>query len=163
MKIQIVTTGGTIDKVYFDAASEYSIGESLIADMFDESNVTIDYEVLNLFRKDSLDLTDEDRRLIHRTVAESEVERIIVTHGTDTMIETAQALEDVPGKVIVLTGSLTPARFKHSDAAFNVAVAVAAVQCLDASVYIAMNGKIFSPENVRKNRELNRFEKIEPD
>jgi len=160
MKIQVLTTGGTIDKVYFDAKSDYEVGSSMIREIFEESNVTLDYAIRELMHKDSLELTDDDRREIRRAVEESEAERIVVTHGTDTMIETARALEGVPGKVIVLTGSLSPARFKNSDAVFNVAAAVAAVQCLPPGVWLVMNGRIFSPGNVRKNRDANRFEEI---
>ncbi|MGH2570170.1 MAG: asparaginase domain-containing protein [bacterium] len=161
MKIQILTTGGTIDKVYFDAKSQYEVGQSVIREIFQESNVTLDYVVRELLHKDSLDLTDDDRASIRRAVEESPVDRVVVTHGTDTMIETARALQGVRGKVVVLTGSLSPARFKNSDAVFNVAAAVAAVQCLPPGVYLAMNGRIFTPDNVRKNREENRFEEIE--
>jgi L-asparaginase len=161
MRIEIITTGGTIDKVYFDAKSEYEVGRSVITEIFDESNVTLDYGVRELMHKDSIELNDDDRRLIRQAVEHSPAERIVVTHGTDTMIETAKALHGVSGKVVVLTGSLTPARFKYSDAIFNVAVAVAAVQCLPHGVYLAMNGRVFSPDNVRKNREENRFEEID--
>jgi L-asparaginase len=163
VKIQIITTGGTIDKVYFDATSAYEVGQSVIREIFEESNVTLDYAVRELMHKDSLDLTDEDRRAIRRAVEESPAECVVVTHGTDTMIETAKVLRGVPAKVVVLTGSLSPARFKNSDAVFNVAAAVAAAQCLPPGVYLAMNGRIFTPDNVRKNREANRFEEIEAD
>ena len=160
MKILIVTTGGTIDKVYFDVHDYYKIGESQIAEILEESNVTVGYEVVTLFRKDSLELTDEDRALIRQTVEANGHERVVVTHGTDTMVETAKVLEGVPEKTIVLTGSLSPARFKSSDAVFNVGCALAAVQCLPPGVYIAMNGRVFSSHNVRKNREQNRFEEV---
>jgi L-asparaginase len=161
MKIQFLTTGGTIDKVYFDDRSEYEVGVSQIHEILRGASVAIDYDVREVLQKDSLHLTDEDRRLVRAAVEESVPNRVVVTHGTDTMVETAQALKRIPGKVIVLTGSLIPARFKHTDAEFNVAVAVAAVQCLDPGIYIAMNGRVFSPDNVRKNRERNCFEEVE--
>jgi len=161
MKILIVTTGGTIDKVYFDAKSDYEIGESQIPQILAESHVTVDYEMVNLLRKDSLELTDEDRALIRRTVEESDRDRVVVTHGTDTMVETGKALEGILGKTIVLTGSLSPARFRNSDAVFNVGMAVAAAQSLPPGVYLAMNGRIFSPQHARKNREANRFEETD--
>lgn len=161
MKIQIITTGGTIDKVYFDAKSHFEVGQSVIREIFEESNVALDYTVRELMHKDSLDLTDGDRALIRRAVEESPADRVVVTHGTDTMIETAKVLQRVTGKVVVVTGSLSPARFKNSDAVFNVASAVAAVQCLPPGVYLAMNGRIFTPDNVRKNRDENRFEATE--
>ena len=157
-KVHIITTGGTIDKVYFDAKSEFEVGESEVPEILERSNVTRPFEVTNLLRKDSLDLTDDDRALIRRAVAESPHAWVVVTHGTDTMVQTAELLEGVPDKTVVLTGSLVPARFRDSDAAFNVAVAFAAVQCLPPGVYVAMNGRIFDPSHARKNREANRFE-----
>lgn len=160
MTLQIITTGGTIDKVYFDANSEFEVGESEVPQILRNSNVTLPFEVVNLLRKDSLDLTDEDRELIRRTVESRPGTQVVITHGTDTMVETARALAGIEGKTIVLTGSLKPARFRDSDAVFNVAAAVTAVQCLPAGVYIAMNGRVFRPDRVRKNRELNRFEEI---
>jgi L-asparaginase len=159
--VRIVTTGGTIDKVYFDASSEYEVGESHVPDILRESNVTREWAVTNLLRKDSLDLTEEDRALIRRTVETAEEDRIVVTHGTDTMVDTARALKGIPGKTIVLTGSLHPARFKTTDAVFNVAAAFTAAQTLPPGVYLAMNGRIFPPDRVRKNRERNRFEEPE--
>jgi len=160
MDVKIFTTGGTIDKVYFDAQSTYEVGDPQIVDILREANVTIDWELETLFRKDSLDLTDEDRAVIVEKVRQESCPRILITHGTDTMIETAKALQGIPGKTIVLVGSLSPARFKSSDAEFNIGFALAAVQTLPSGVYIAMNGRIFHPDRVRKNREANRFEPI---
>lgn len=156
--IHILTTGGTIDKVYFDAKSDYEIGDPQIADILRSVNVQIDYQVHTLFRKDSLDLTDEDRREIVSFVSAMTADRILITHGTDTMVQTANELKQVPEKTIVLVGSLSPARMKASDAEFNAGFALAAVQALTAGVYIAMNGRIFNADHVRKNREMNRFE-----
>jgi L-asparaginase len=158
MTVQIFTTGGTIDKVYYDAKSEYEVGEPQIVAILDEAGVTIDYDVTTLLRKDSLDLTDEDRALIHEHVRRSPCDQILITHGTDTMVQTARALQDIDGKTIVLVGSLTPARFKASDAEFNIGFALAAVQTLPPGVYVAMNGCVFDPDSVAKNRAENRFE-----
>lgn len=158
MELKILTTGGTIDKTYFDAKSEYEVGDPQIIDILREANVSIAYDVEILLRKDSLDLTDEDRALIHERVAALNERRVLITHGTDTMVDTALALRDLPGKTIVLVGSLSPAQFKDSDAVFNIGFAVAAVQILPPGVYIAMNGRVFDPLRVRKNREANRFE-----
>lgn len=158
MDIQIFTTGGTIDKTYFDAKSEYEVGEPQILEILREANVTVAYEVETLLRKDSLDLTDEDRDLIRTRVARATCPRILITHGTDTMVLTAQALQEVEDKTIVLVGSLSPAQFKDSDAAFNIGFSVAAVQALPPGVYIAMNGRLFDPAHVRKNRARNQFE-----
>ena len=162
MPIRILTTGGTIDKTYFDAASAYEVGEPQIADLLREARVTADYEIEVLFRKDSLNLTDEDRAAIARRVREAGEEGVLITHGTDTMAQTAQTLKGISGKTVVLVGSLSPARFKSSDAAFNIGFALAAVQTLPPGVYLAMNGRIFDPEHVRKNRAANRFEPAEP-
>jgi L-asparaginase len=161
MKICIVTTGGTIDKVYFDAKSAYEIGESHVPSILEESNVTIEWEVVNVVRKDSLDLTDADRALIRATIESRSEGRIVVTHGTDTMVETAKVLRGIPGKTIVLTGSLSPARFKSSDAVFNVGMALGVVQIAPEGVWVVMNGRIFDPGKVHKNRDANRFEEVE--
>ncbi|SDZ93327.1 L-asparaginase [Desulfuromusa kysingii] len=158
--IEIITTGGTIDKIYFDAKSSYEIGEPQIENVLREANITIDYRITPLFRKDSLDLSDADRELIKKVVSESAAERIVITHGTDTMIKTAQWLQDVSGKTIVLTGAMQPARFRFTDAIYNIASAITSVQLLPPGVWIAMNGKIFAPASSRKNVAMNRFENI---
>lgn len=160
MKLQIFTTGGTIDKIYFDQKSQYEVGDPQAGGLLQRANVCVDFEVVSILRKDSLDLTDEDRQVILRAVAATPVERIVITHGTDTMIETANVLGNVAGKTIVLTGSMYPARFHDSDAVFNMGSAVIAAQLLDPGVYIAMNGRIFDPQRSCKNIELNRFEEI---
>lgn len=155
----IFTTGGTIDKTYFDAKSSYQVDDPQILVILNEANVTEPYRHETLFRKDSLDLTDGDRAEIVRRVQEDQSDRILITHGTDTMVQTAQAIQvaGAPGKTVVLVGSLTPARFKGSDAAFNVGFAVGALQVLPKGVYVAMNGHIFRPDEVRKSRSRNQF------
>ena len=162
MKIAIVTTGGTIDKVYFDAKSDYKVGEPQIKSILERVGATIEFEVEELFYKDSLDLDDQDRAQIAEAVASKDSDRVIVTHGTDTMVQTAKVLRDRVGdvKTVILVGSLTPARFRETDAEFNIGVAIGAVQSLGPGVYLAMNGRIFDPEGVRKNRAENRFEAI---
>jgi L-asparaginase len=160
MNIKIYTVGGTIDKVYFDRKSAYEVGESNIGEILKEANVNLEYEISSILHKDSLDMTDEDRRLIFNTISSDAHRHIVVTHGTDTMIQTAKKLKAVVGKVIVLTGAMEPARFKHSDAVFNIGGAVAAVQVLKPGAYIAMNGRIFDPDHVKKNLERNRFEDL---
>jgi L-asparaginase len=162
MKIAIVTTGGTIDKVYFDAKSAFQVGESHVPEILRQANVDLEWEVVQLLRKDSLDMTDEDRGILRHVVEARPETRILVTHGTDTMADTARALRGIGGKVIVLTGSLAPARFKWSEAEFNVGMAFAALQTLPPGVWIAMNGRIFEGDRVRKNRERNRFEEAPP-
>jgi L-asparaginase len=160
MTIEIMTTGGTIDKIYFDAKSSYEIGEPQIGDVLREANLTIDYQIVPLLRKDSLDISDSDRELIKKAVIESLAEKIVITHGTDTMIETAKYLQGIAGKTIVLTGAMQPARFRFTDAIYNIASAITSVQLLPEGVWIAMNGRIFDPETSRKNVEMNRFESI---
>ncbi len=158
--ISIYTTGGTIDKVYFDSRSQYSVGEPQIAEILSDANVTIDYRVERLLQKDSLDMTDADRGLIVERVRDTSSNKILITHGTDTMVLTARALDEISGKTIVLVGSLSPARFKESDAVFNIGFAFSAVQALSPGVYVAMNGQIFSPSGVQKNPDKNRFERV---
>jgi len=160
MRLEIFTTGGTIDKIYFDAKSTFEVGEPQILEVLREANLSIDYQVVPLLRKDSLELTDEDRQVVRQAVENSTASHIVITHGTDTMIVTAKALTDIPGKTIVLTGAMQPARFRFTDAVFNVAGAMMAAQILTAGVYIVMNGRVFDPERTRKNIELNRFEEL---
>ncbi len=163
MQIKIITTGGTIDKVYFDRKSDFQIGEPSIVEILKEANVTFSYEVLSVLRKDSLDMTDDDRLLICSKVKTSTQNRIVITHGTDTMIDTAKALQGITGKIIVLTGAMQPAKFRFTDAVFNIGCAVTAVQIMPEGVYITMNGRIFNPENIRKNHIQNCFELLCPD
>lgn len=158
MKLKIITTGGTIDKIYFDAKSEFQVGDPQIREVLKEANVSFDYEITSLLRKDSLDLTDEDRRQICEAVQSSPQRYIVVTHGTDTMIETAKVLKTIPDKVIVFTGAMQPAKFRFTDAVFNIACAITAVQLLPDGVYLAINGRIFDPDRAKKNASLNRFE-----
>lgn len=157
MKIKIITTGGTIDKIYFDKKSEFQIGDPQAKDVLKRANVVVDFEVESIMRKDSLDLTDTDRELILKKVKTDSSKRILITHGTDTMVKTAKAISSVKNKTIVLTGSMYPAEFRESDAIFNIGAAITAVQILTPGVYIAMNGRIFDPNKIRKNIKLNRF------
>jgi len=160
MQLEIFTTGGTIDKVYFDAKSKFEVGEPQILEVLREANLSIEYQVTPLMRKDSLELTDQDREKVRQAVEASTTTRIVITHGTDTMTDTARALSGIAGKTIVLTGAMQPARFRFTDAVFNIASAMMAAQTLDEGVYIAMNGQLFDPEATRKNVEMNRFEAI---
>lgn len=157
-KLRIFTTGGTIDKIYFDAKSEFEVGEPQIGDILREMGVQFPFEITSLMRKDSLDLTDADRALIRDAVAKDPAARVLITHGTDTMTETATVLQGIASKTIVLTGALNPAKFRGSDAIFNIGGAVAAAQTLPPGVYIFMSGRVFDACKVRKNREKNRFE-----
>ena len=163
MTIQIFTTGGTFDKVYFDALSEYQIGEPVVADLLREANVDLDYSVVSLLKKDSLEMTDEDRETIRAAIAASDASRVLLIHGTDTMVDTAKVLSGIEGKTIVLFGAMQPARLRFSDAMFNLGAAFSAVQLLPAGVHLVMNGRIFDPREVRKNRARGRFESTPAD
>jgi len=156
----IITTGGTIDKMYFDDKSDFQVGEPQIGRMLEELGVAFRFQIIPILRKDSLHLTDADRDLIRATIAAQPARHVLITHGTDSMIATANALAGIADKTIVLTGALSPARFRGSDAEFNIGTAVGAVQTLPAGVYIAMNGRIWDPAKVRKNVEANRFEAV---
>jgi len=159
-KIKIFTVGGTIDKIYFDQKSTYQVGSPKIVEVLQEANVTVEFETESIMQKDSLDMDESDRQLILKIISGDPHEWIVITHGTDTMIDTAKTLSVIPNKTIVLTGSMQPARFKNSDAVFNIGCAIAAIQILPHGVYLTMNGMIFDPFSARKNVDMNRFEKI---
>jgi len=154
----IVTTGGTIDKIYFDDMSDYQIGKPMIGQILKQLQVGFKFKVKALMRKDSLHITDDDRQTIRDEIAASDASHVLITHGTDSMVKTALVLADIPGKTMVLTGALNPARFRDSDAVFNIGCAVGALQSLPPGAWVAMNGCIWDPQKVRKNRAKNRFE-----
>lgn len=162
-EILLLTTGGTIDKLYFDALSEYRIGDSVVGRLLATARVAQPFRVVELMRKDSLELTDGDRAAIVQAVREAPNARIVITHGTDTMADTARAIGAIgaaENKTVVLVGALAPARFAESDAPFNLGMAIAAVQTAAPGVWIAMNGTIFPGDKVRKNRAANTFEPV---
>ena len=160
--IEFICVGGTIDKVYFDASSKYEVGSPAVKALLKELPIAPRATITSLMAKDSLDMTDADRQLIADAVAASAFSKVVVTHGTDTMTQTAEAIqarltEQDSNKVVVLTGALAPAIFKRSDAEFNLGTAIAATQCAQPGVYIAMNGQVFTAGRVRKDLNLNRF------
>ncbi len=157
-QVKIFCTGGTIDKVYFDALSEYKIGDPVVNGILKEALVKFSFAVESIIKKDSLEITDEDRNKIFNCVKAEECSNILITHGTDTMIDTAKRLQEITDKTIVLTGAMQPARFRNTDAIFNIGYAIAAAQHLDPGVYLAMNGQIFNPDAVQKNRSAAQFE-----
>ena len=157
LPILVLTTGGTIDKNYFDALSEYQIVDSGIPALLKEARVALPFRVEEVCRKDSLELTQADRAELARLVAQAPESRIVITHGTDTMTDTAKALAGIAGKTIVLTGALSPARFAETDAPFNLGMAFAAAQVAPPGVYIAMSGQVFDGLAVRKDRAAGRF------
>jgi L-asparaginase len=161
MTISIITTGGTFDKVYFDALSEFRFGEPIVGDLLAEANVDFEYHIEPLMQKDSLDMDDADRDRILQSVSNSENRRILIIHGTDGMVATARHLLEIEDRTIVLFGAMQPARMRYSDAMYNLGFACAAVQLLPAGVHLAMNGRIFDPRSVSKNRSQGRFESRE--
>lgn len=160
MRVKIFTTGGTIDKVYYDAKDDFQVGEPEVSTVLKNSNVSFGYDVEMVLKKDSLELTDSDRALIVSKVAASKDERVLITHGTDTMIETALALCSVSNKVIVLTGSMQPARFHITDAVFNIGFALGVLMNRERGVYIAINGAVFDPHHCKKDVSNNTFESV---
>ena len=156
-----ICVGGTIDKIYFDANSNYEIGAPALARILQQMPIHLDIELTSLMAKDSLDMTDDDRALIKHAVENCQQKQIIITHGTDTMTDTAQSLGKQTNKTIVLTGALQPAVFKETDALLNVGGALAAVQTLSAGVYIVMHGEVFDASKVQKDTVNNRFVRVE--
>ena len=158
--LEILTTGGIIDKVYFDKKSNYEVGDPFVEELLHKMNVNISFKVKSLMRIDSLDMTDIHREVILKYIINSNANNFLITHGTDSIVETAIYLKKITDKTIVLTGSLKPAIFIDNDAIFNVGSALTSAQILKNGVYIVINGQVFNPDNVRKNLEKNIFETI---
>ena len=158
--LEILTTGGTIDKVYFDKKSNYEVGDPFVEELLRKMNVNISFKVKSLMKIDSLDMTDTHREEILNYIKNSNANNFLITHGTDSIVETAIYLKKISDKTIVLTGSLKPAIFIDNDAIFNVGSALTSAQILKNGVYIVINGQVFNPNNVRKNLEKNIFETI---
>jgi len=146
MKLSFIQTGGTIDKDYQGTNENhgynFEISEPAIKLMLEKIKPAFDFEIFTVCKKDSLDLTDEDRKNICDKCENIENNKIIITHGTDTFKETAKTLSKIENKVIVLTGAMKPAKFSDSDAVFNIGVAIGAISVLPNGVYIAMNGMV---------------------
>jgi L-asparaginase len=160
MMLQVIAVGGTIDKVYFDALSDYKIGPPAAAEILQRVKVNFDYDVSQMISKDSLDMTDADRLAILVAVQDHDSSHVIITHGTDTMVQTGQVLKQALGKTIVIMGAMAPAIMKLTDADFNLGVAVAAVQALPQGVYLCMNGRIYDVDKVSKNRAEEQFQDL---
>jgi L-asparaginase len=164
MAIRIFVTGGTFDKEYNEITGELFFKETHLPEMITRSRVTPEVTVRTLMMIDSLDMTAADRLLIAEHCNAAPENKIIITHGTDTMAVTAALLkEKVPAKTIVLTGAMIPYKFGSSDGFFNLGSALAFVQALSPGVYVAMNGRYFNWNNVRKNRETGQFEELSTD
>ncbi len=161
MSIRIFVTGGTFDKEYNELTGQLYFKDTHLTEMLILGRSRLDVEVRTLMMVDSLDMTEMDRELIVDHCMKCETDKIIITHGTDTMSVTAEILaEKVKDKTIVITGAMIPYKFGSSDGLFNLGSALAFVQALPAGVYVAMNGKIFKAGNVRKNRQTGEFEEI---
>jgi L-asparaginase len=159
--IRIFVTGGTFDKTYDEIRGGLSFGETHLPEMLRLGRSRVDVSVRTLMMIDSLEMTETDRELVVRNCQQCEETRIVVTHGTDTMIETAAALaRALQGKTIVLTGAMIPYAFGSSDGLFNLGSALSFAQTLPPGVFIAMNGQHFAWDKVRKNRQTGVFEPI---
>lgn len=157
-KIKVLTTGGSIDKVYDPSLSRLVVGEATVVGILRAGAPGMDIQVEEVLRKDGLDMTEEDGRLLARKVSSDPCRRIVITHGTDSMVDTARALSEIEGKVVVITGAMQPSGYSCSDAAFNVGCAVAAVQALPQGVYVVMNGLLLNPQRTAKNPRTGLFE-----
>ncbi len=159
MTIKLLITGGTIDKQYNELNGELIFAQSAVEDMLAQGRVKLDILLETVMLKDSLDMDDDDRQQILESCLACDEPQIVITHGTDTMVETSQVLATkIKDKTIVLLGAMVPYQFKNSDALFNLGCAIAAVQTLENGVYITMNGKIFNYDEVIKNKDLGEFQ-----
>jgi len=161
MAIRIFITGGTFDKEYNEIKGELYFKDTHLSDLLVMGRSKLPVQIRTLMMIDSLEMTDNDRALIAHQCNQCEEDKIIITHGTDTMAETAAVLaHEVKNKTVVLTGAMIPIKFGSSDGLFNLGSALAFVQTLPAGVYVAMNGRYFSWDNVRKNKETGVFEEV---
>ena len=162
MKLLFIQVGGTIDKDYpkKNLGYAFEIDEPAAARVLANAEQGFDFEVVSLLKKDSLDMTEEDRQTLKTYCEETEYQKIIITHGSDTMPETARYIGEIAGKAIVLTGAYRPERFSNSDAAFNIGVAIGAVNLIEQGTFVAMNGKVMHPERIGKNPETGHFEEF---
>lgn len=161
MAIKIFLTGGTFDKEYNELSGELFFKDSHLSEMLKLGRSRLDVDIRTLMMIDSLDMKDTDRETVAQNCLKTDADKILITHGTDTMVETAKVLaEKVKDKTIVLTGAMIPYKFGSSDGLFNLGSALAFVQILPVGVYISMNGKYFKWDNCRKNKQIGEFEEI---
>lgn len=163
MAIRIFVTGGTFDKEYNELNGTLFFKDTHLPEMLKLGRARVPIEIRTLMMMDSIDMTDADRELIAQNCLKADEDKIIITHGTDTMVETARVIASkVKDKTIVLTGAMIPYKFGSSDGLFNLGSAIAFVQTLPKGVYIAMNGRYFNWDNCVKNRDKGEFEEIKP-
>lgn len=161
MSIRIFITGGTFDKEYNELNGELYFKDTHLSDLLEMGRSRLSVEIRTLMMVDSLEMTEQDRELIVHQCNNCEEDRIVITHGTDTMSETAKVLaQKVTGKTVVLTGAMIPIKFGSSDGLFNLGSALAFAQTLPHGIYVAMNGRYFNWDNVRKNRQTGVFEEV---
>jgi len=164
MAIKIFVTGGTFDKEYNEINGELFFKDTHLPELLALGRSSIEVDVITLMMIDSLDMSESDREMIAENCIKTNENRILITHGTDTMVDTAQVLaEKVKDKTIILTGALIPYKFGSSDGLFNLGSALSFVQILPVGVYIAMNGRYFSWDNCRKNKKTGKFKELEED
>ena len=161
MSVRIFITGGTFDKEYNELTGQLYFKDSHLPEMLDLGRCLVPVDIRTLMMIDSLEMTDIDRELIARHCLEADENQIIITHGTDTMADTARILgEKIKNKTVVITGAMIPYKFGSSDGLFNLGSALAFVQTLKPGVYVAMNGRCFHADNVRKNKQTGEFEEL---
>ena len=161
MKVRIFLTGGTFDKEYNELNGELFFKDTHLPEMLKLGRNLVDVEMRTLMMIDSLHMTDADRKTVAENCAEVDEKNIVITHGTDTMVDTAEVVaEKVKDKTVVLTGAMVPWKFCSSDGLFNLGSAIAFAQSMPAGVYIAMNGHIFQWDKVKKNKKLGIFEDV---
>lgn len=159
MKIKLLLTGGTIDKQYDEVKAELVFGDTHINEMLSQARSTVDIDIEKLMLLDSLDIGSKERQQILDACQASEQDKIVITHGTSTLIETAELLgKNLKGKTVILVGAMIPYLIKNTDALFNLGAAITAVQILGEGVFVTMNGKVLSWDNINKNKELWEFE-----
>lgn len=159
MKIIFIQTGGTIDKDYPKTKKgwAFEIGEPAVNRLLPLLNPSFDYEIIPFLQKDSLEITQNDRALLLSTCRKIQENKIIITHGTDSMIETAAVLNTIQNKTIILTGAFRPERFSNSDAALNLGIAIGAIQALSQGVYLTMNGIVYPWNKIKRDPQTGKF------
>jgi len=159
-KIRLLSTGGTIAKRYDEISGELVFDEAHIKKMFSQGRSNLNIKISPLMLKDSQDMDENDREIIYQACQDNLESYILITHGTDTMVESAKKLSSIKDKTIILTGAMIPYAFKNSDAMFNLGVALSAIETLPNGIYITMNGQIFTWDNVQKNKKEGKFETL---
>jgi len=158
MKLALITMGGTIDKDYFDALSEYQVVDSIMLAEVARLGIDFPCDQFAVCSKDSLEIVESDREALLQKIQSIDSSHVLVSHGTDTMVDTARFIQSRTEKTVVFFGAMRPSRFKDSDAMFNFAFALGALKSLDSGVYVAMSANLFRPDEVTKNRDAGRFE-----